>query len=128
MKNKLFLILSVITALFVGLTVGLFLGRNAQSGTVSVSVPQMIPATAATAATLPAATETVQAVQFPININTAGKDALTQLPGIGEVLAGRIIAYREENGPFQAIEEITKVEGIGEGKAEAILDLISAGG
>lgn len=127
MKNKLFLILPIVTALFVGLTVGLFLGRNGQSGTVSVSVPQPIPAET-TAATTPASSETTQAVQFPININTAGKEALTELPGIGEVLAGRIIAYREENGPFQAIEEITKVEGIGEGKAEAILDLISTGG
>lgn len=126
MKNKLFLILPIVTALFVGLTVGLFLGRNAQGGTVSVSVPHPLPAV--TAATAAAVTETTQAVQFPLNINTAGKEALTELPGIGEVLAGRIIAYREENGPFQAIEEITKVEGIGEGKAEAILDLISVGG
>ena len=46
----------------------------------------------------------------------------------GQVLAERIVAYRQQNGPFRAIEEITKVEGIGEKKADAILELITVGG
>ena len=50
-----------------------------------------------------------------VNINTAGKEALMLLPGIGEVLAERIIAYREEHGLFASIDHITRVEGIGNG-------------
>lgn len=52
----------------------------------------------------------------PININTADIEELDQLPGIGEVLAGRIIAYREEHGPFTSMEGLLEVSGIGEAK------------
>ena len=50
------------------------------------------------------------------DINTADKEALMELPGIGEKLAERIVAYREANGPFTSVEEIMEVDGIGEGK------------
>lgn len=49
-----------------------------------------------------------------ININTADAMELTQLHGIGEARSQSIIAYREENGPFETIEEIKNVSGIGE--------------
>ena len=48
-----------------------------------------------------------------IDLNTAGAEELKTLSGIGDVLAGRIVAYREENGPFRRVEELTKVNGIG---------------
>ena len=50
------------------------------------------------------------------------------LPGIGEVLALRIIAYREDNGGFRAPEELLNVEGIGKKRLEEIMDLITLGG
>ncbi len=62
-----------------------------------------------------------------ININTAGAEELESLPGIGEVLAQRIIAYREEYGPFASVEEILNVSGIGAGKFASIQDLITVG-
>ena len=128
MKNKVSVLLAVVTALFVGFTLGLFVGRNSGSGTVTLAVsPQMQTATT-TAATAAAETVPEETVSFPVNINTADADTLTALPGIGRVLAERIVAYRQQNGPFRAIEEITKVEGIGEKKAEAILELITVGG
>ena len=62
-----------------------------------------------------------------ININTASKEELETLPGIGEVLSQRIIDYRRTNGYFKSIEEIKEVSGIGEKKFEAIKDLITVG-
>ena len=59
-----------------------------------------------------------------ININTATAEELETLPGIGEVTAANIIADREANGPFESIEDITRVSGIGDKKFEAIADLI----
>lgn len=52
----------------------------------------------------------------PVDLNTADEAELDTLPGIGEALAGRIIAYREENGPFRSVEELLEVSGIGEKK------------
>lgn len=128
MKNKVSVLLAVVTALFVGFTLGLFVGRNTGSGTVTLAVPAQMQTAPTTAATAAAETVPKETVSFPVNINTADADTLTALPGIGQVLAERIVAYRRQNGSFRAIEEITKVEGIGEKKAEAILDLITVGG
>lgn len=49
-----------------------------------------------------------------VNINTAGKEQLMDLPRIGEKIAERIIEYREKNGKFKRPEDIMKVKGIGE--------------
>lgn len=128
MKNKVSVLLAVVTALFVGFTLGLFVGRNSGSGAVTLAVSPQMQTAPTTAATAAAETVPEETVSFPVNINTADADTLTALPGIGQVLAERIVAYRRQNGSFRAIEEITKVEGIGEKKAEAILDLITVGG
>lgn len=60
-----------------------------------------------------------------ININTAGKEELMTLPGIGESKAGDIIAYREEHGPFSKTEDIMKIQGIKEGIYSKIKDSIT---
>ncbi|RMF49735.1 MAG: ComEA family DNA-binding protein [Anaerolineae bacterium] len=60
-----------------------------------------------------------------VNINTASQAELESLPGIGPSLAQRIIAYRQENGPFAAIEDIQKVSGIGPATFERLRDLIT---
>ena len=62
-----------------------------------------------------------------ININTADKAQLTMLTGIGATRAQAIIAYREENGPFAAIEDIMNVQGIKEGTFAKIKDEIVVG-
>ncbi|MBE3036267.1 MAG: ComEA family DNA-binding protein [Candidatus Atribacteria bacterium] len=59
-----------------------------------------------------------------ININTANATMLQTLSGIGPVLSGRIIEYRNQNGLFGVIEDIKDVSGIGEKKFEGIKDLI----
>lgn len=60
-----------------------------------------------------------------ININSATAEQLTQLPGVGEATANKIISYRQENGKFQNIEDLKNVPGIGSSKFENIKELIS---
>mgnify|MGYP001826846020 CR=1 FL=1 len=60
-----------------------------------------------------------------ININTATAEELTQLVGVGQQYAERIVTYRTENGPFKAPEEIMLVAGIGEKTFEANKDRIA---
>ncbi len=59
-----------------------------------------------------------------IRINTASVDELQKLHGIGPSKAAAIVAYRDENGPFQAIEELTQVPGIGEKTLENMREQI----
>lgn len=60
-----------------------------------------------------------------ININTASLEELDSLPGIGPSIAQRIIDYRDQNGPFAAIEDILNVSGIGPSTFDQIKDLIT---
>ena len=59
-----------------------------------------------------------------ININTATAEELDTLPGIGPAYADRIIRYRQEEGPFENIEQIIEVKGIGDATFADIKDLI----
>jgi len=61
-----------------------------------------------------------------IDLNRATAVQLEELPGVGPVLAGRIVAYRELNGPFGAVEDLLDVGGIGEAKLAAMRDAIAA--
>jgi competence protein ComEA len=139
LKNKQAMVLLCVTLLFAGFTLGFLTGRTTASGDVIITqrIPETeapsrnLPAIAATApsapeaATNPSPTETSQQIPGLININTAGVSQLDTLPGIGPVLAQRIIDYREANGPFSSISQLTLVEGIGAKRLEAILDLIT---
>lgn len=59
-------------------------------------------------------TEQVQAVVQAININTASVEQLVQLKGIGQKKAQAIVNYREQYGKFVNVEDILEVKGIGE--------------
>lgn len=60
-----------------------------------------------------------------VNLNTATCEQLQTLSGIGEALASRIIASREQEGPFQTIEDLKRVSGIGDKKFAAIADSVA---
>jgi competence protein ComEA len=80
----------------------------------AVAVPAT-PAVSATAPAPPAGGESAgtPAPAGPVNLNTASAAELERLPGIGPALAGRIVADRERNGPFQRVEDLARVPGIG---------------
>lgn len=60
-----------------------------------------------------------------ISLNQADATQLQELPGVGPVLAERIVAYRDANGPFQTAEDLLDVPGIGEAKLAAMRDLLT---
>ncbi len=86
-----------------------------------ITVPRLV----ATATPRPAAVATIAPSTARVNINTATAADLETLPHIGPALAQRIIAYREANGPFQRIEDLQNVEGIGEARYNDIAPLIT---
>src|SRR5437763_12530385 len=63
-----------------------------------------------------------------VNINTATKEELDALPGIGPVKAQAIIDYRNANGPFKTSADVMKVKGIKEGEFAKIKDQIAVTG
>jgi competence protein ComEA len=60
-----------------------------------------------------------------VNLNTADAAALDTLPGIGPATAQKILAWREQHGRFEAVEDLLAVGGIGEAKLDALRDLVT---
>ena len=103
-----------LTGLFLCLLLGLYLrDRKAAEAPALVETERTVPI------------EEVRPDPSPVNLNTAPAEELTALPGIGEELARRIVQYREEHGPFEAVEDLTKVPGIGQGKLAALEGLVT---
>ncbi|MDY4489499.1 MAG: ComEA family DNA-binding protein [Candidatus Faecousia sp.] len=125
MKKPQFGALVFVTALFSAFLLGFFLGR--QSGAVQIQINSVVsgqPSTSPPETTQPDRTQ----AGFPININTASAEELTSLPGIGDVLAGRIVSYREQYGSFLSTEELMDVTGISEKTYERIREYVTVGG
>lgn len=122
-KSVIFCLIAVCLA-FATFVAGFYIGRNWFRSDVQIFVST--PASTDTPATAES-TDSSSGNQR-ININTATKDELMLLPGIGEVLAQRIIAYRESHGDFQNVTDLAAVEGIGKTKLADILPYITIGG
>jgi competence protein ComEA len=87
-----------------------------------IDVPELISST--TIGTVNQQGDPVVAV---VNINTASLEQLDTLPNIGLKTAQDILDYRNTNGPFSRIEDIMDVPGIGQGKFDALKDMITVG-
>lgn len=110
-------ILLGLTALFLALLLALFFRDRA--------VLAAAPAVVETETAVPQASFLPDVP--PLDINTAPAEELAALPGIGEVLAGRIVDYRTANGPFETVEELTNVSGIGGKKLAGLEGRITVG-
>jgi len=62
-----------------------------------------------------------------ININTATAEELEALPAVGEVIAARIVAYREQYGPFRSVDDLIHVKGISDRAIDAMRELVTTG-
>lgn len=88
---------------------------------VEAAVPPAAPAKAA-------ADSVVQAAQAgPIDLNRATETDLKRLPGIGPKIAARILAYRDEHGPFATVDALAKVSGIGPRTVAKLKPLVVCG-
>ena len=126
-----------ITMLFFVFCLGYYLGNRERGDTVTIlrtrdTATQQEELTgasiAASARTLPEVEKTGEShwtAEGRLKINQATAEELQELPGIGEVLARRILTYRQENGEFSSIDELCAVPGIGEKRLEAIRDYIT---
>ena len=110
------LILIALAAAFLLFAAGFCVGRLQTDGNTRVITMRQPAAVSESATQAMSSTEETAAMQqgAKLNLNTATAEELMTLPGIGEVLAGRIVAYRAAHGSFSSIDELAQVEGIGE--------------
>lgn len=117
LKKLLLFLFPAIFLCFVIFIAGMYYGRiNISSGTVVTQNKAEVTA------------PVIQTVDGKIDLNTITAAQLCYIPGVGEVTAQRIIEYRQENGPFQAIEDLDNVEGIGAKKVEQLSVYLYVGG
>ncbi len=136
MKNRSVIALICATCVFLAFVLGFFCGRSSTPSPIQIAaLPQPVRTVAVEESSPASAVASVaETVAQPssegsgyqkININTATAAQLETLPGIGPVLAQRILDYREHNGPFTALAQLTFVNGIGEKRLMEIMDLIT---
>ena len=85
------------------------------------------PASAGGPAARGGPTATAPSPSGPVDLNRATAAELQDVPGIGPAIAARIVAYREENGPFRQVDELVRVKGLGEKTVARIAPHVTVG-
>jgi competence protein ComEA len=88
-----------------------------------IYVPKVGETVPAVVGNAPAVTDT--ALDGPVNVNSANADQLDVLPGVGPATAAAIVSHREQHGPFQTVEQLGDVRGIGPAKLDALRGLVT---
>ena len=88
---------------------------------LQVVVPRRMPVAGGAGA----AASTAPVPSGPLRLNTATAEQLDELPGVGPVMAQKIIDYREQNGAFTSVDELDAVPGIGPARLETLRDLVA---
>ena len=118
MKGTAQKVLLAVTALFVTFTLAFFIGRSSVHAQITTErAPEELVRELPEPEPEPEQTPRLE-------LNRATRAELEALPGIGPVLAERIVAWRSANGPFVSVEQIMDVEGIGEKKFAELRDSI----
>ena len=144
MENRRFiLIMAALTAVFCALMIAYnFLTMPPYgAGTAGASLPALSSSGAAKASSVPSAASAgsspssaaspqavssgTESVSFPLNLNTATKEELAALPGIGDAIAQNILDYRQANGGFKSVDELENVKLIGPARYAKIKDLVT---
>ena len=118
-----------LTAAFLLFTGGWFYARQSAAQPYTVTVSQSAPEVSSA----PAASNNEESKPESllegevIDINSAPVEDLQRLPGIGEKRAQAIVAWREDHGPFQSVDELVQVSGIGEKLLAGLRDYAAAG-
>lgn len=129
MKNGKIQPLLFLTCTFAAFLLGLFAGRALNNAPLQVHIQNTAPAAAGADEKAPAGQANTRAEEKPVlNLNTATSLQLQTLPGIGEVLAERILSYRDANGAFQSIGDLANIPGIDGRTLDAIWDYVTVGG
>jgi len=75
----------------------------------------------------PSSAESKPEADARVDLNTAAVDELMTVPGIGEVMARRIVEWREQHGPFRRVEDLIKVKGVGDKTFEKLRPHVRVG-
>lgn len=114
-------VLLAVTAGFLCVLLGMFIGRNTKGA--YLQLPTLFDTTQAT----DPSSDSTSVSTGKLDINKADAEQLAMLPGIGDILAKRIVDYRNEHGPFTSFDALLNIEDIGNRRLEKILDYITIG-
>ena len=117
-----------LTAAFLVVTGGYFVSGQLGEAEYQVTVSKQAPAVSASLPEVEDGYPDSLLEGEVIDLNTASVADLTRRPGSGEKRAQAIVDYRESSGPFQSVEELTEVKGIGEGILAQVYDYVTVGG
>lgn len=109
MKKPVCFSMIALTVLFFVFIAGFMIGRSSGSAIPMANVSHLVP----TEPFLPEDLPGKEVIGNKININAASVETLSLLPGISYATAQKIYDYREENGPFEHIEELRLIDGLG---------------